>query len=637
MSRLLRLVTAAFFGCLVLAAAPAYAADGASIDHVEPGDGTVEVLVSVPGDGAVDLSTVTVTLDGADADATAKSADTSDIRRTAILAIDTSTSMKGSRFTEAKKAARAYLAAVPANVYVGVVAFDGKVRVAQPPSLDRAAATKVVNALRLDQDTALNDGVLRSLRAAGTSGQRTVLVLSDGKDTTTTPLAQVVSRIKSSGARVEVVSLGQSGDALAPLQDMATAGGGAVISASDPAALTRTFADEADLLSRQVLVTASVPDSIHGNDASLVVAIDAAGQTYTANAFARVRTAPPVAKPAAAAAEPIPLDQALEIPKPLMFGAVGAIGVGLIGVIIALAFTGEPKTRPSSVEQQIAAYGVRGDAGRTGTRGSGIGDQARQVAEKALSSNRSLEARIARRLEAAGMAVKPAEWLLIHGGILIGLGLLGALLGAGNPLLIVVCLALGLVGPWVFLGLKRSRRVKAFNAGLADTLQLMAGSLSAGLSLAQSVDTIVDEGSEPITSEFKRVIVESRLGVTIEDAMEGVAERMGSRDFHWVVMAIRIQREVGGNLAELLLQVAETLREREYLRRHVSALSAEGRLSCWILGALPPVFLLYLVLTKYDYVEPMFTTALGWLMVVGMSVLLAVGVFWMSKVAKVNL
>ena len=131
----------------------------------------------------------------------------------------------------------------------------------------------------------------------------------------------------------------------------------------------------------------------------------------------------------------------------------------------------------------------------------------------------------------------------------------------------------------------------------------MSGSLSAGLSLAQSIDTIVREGDEPIASEFRRVVVETRLGVTLEDSLEGVAERMESHDFDWVVMAIRIQREVGGNLAELLLTVAATLREREYLRRHVSALSAEGRLSCYILGGLPPGFLVYLALTKPDYVD----------------------------------
>jgi tight adherence protein B len=122
----------------------------------------------------------------------------------------------------------------------------------------------------------------------------------------------------------------------------------------------------------------------------------------------------------------------------------------------------------------------------------------------------------------------------------------------------------------------------------------------------------------------------------MEDAMEGVAKRMESVDFEWVVMAIRIQREVGGNLSELLTNVAATIREREYLERQVQALSAEGRLSCYVLGGMPPGFLLYLALSKPDYVKPMYTTPIGWILMAVMAALLGVGVFWMSKLAKVD-
>ncbi|MGA9747654.1 MAG: type II secretion system F family protein, partial [Nocardioides sp.] len=187
-----------------------------------------------------------------------------------------------------------------------------------------------------------------------------------------------------------------------------------------------------------------------------------------------------------------------------------------------------------------------------------------------------------------------------------------------------------------FLGFKRSRRTKAFKAQLADTLQLMAGSLSAGLSMAQSVDTVVREGSDPMGTEFRRALVEARLGVELEDALEGVGERMESVDFKWVVMAIRIQREVGGNLSELLNTVAETIREREYLERQVLALSAEGRLSVWILGGLPPGFMLYLLLANPTYLEPLYTTVLGYLALGTMAVLLTVGIFWMKKLVKVE-
>jgi tight adherence protein B len=118
--------------------------------------------------------------------------------------------------------------------------------------------------------------------------------------------------------------------------------------------------------------------------------------------------------------------------------------------------------------------------------------------------------------------------------------------------------------------------------------------------------------------------------------MDGIAERMKSRDFAWVVMAIRIQREVGGNLAELLTTVAGTLRERERLRRQVKVLSAEGRLSAWILGLLPLVFALYLVLAQPSYLEPLVTEPMGWALVILGVVLLAVGSFWLRKTVRVE-
>ena len=111
---------------------------------------------------------------------------------------------------------------------------------------------------------------------------------------------------------------------------------------------------------------------------------------------------------------------------------------------------------------------------------------------------------------------------------------------------------------------------------------------------------------------------------------------MGSDDFAWVVMAIRIQREVGGNLAELLLTVAKTLREREYLRRQVSTLSAEGRLSAWILGGLPPGFFVYLMLVRPEYLEPMLGTTLGWMMLGAATVMMGLGTVVLRKVVKVE-
>jgi tight adherence protein B len=259
--------------------------------------------------------------------------------------------------------------------------------------------------------------------------------------------------------------------------------------------------------------------------------------------------------------------------------------------------------------------------------------QAVAVAENVLHSRRGFEATLSTRLDAAGISMRPAEWLLFHVGVIVLSGLVGLLFGGGGMFFGLVA---GAVGPWVYLSLAKARRVAKFKGQLADTLQLMAGSLSAGLSLAQSVDTVVHEGADPMAGEFRRALVETRLGVEIEEALAGVADRMKSVDFEWVVMAIRIQREVGGNLSELLGTVAETIREREYLQRQVKTLSAEGRLSVWILGALPPVFLAYLVVANPSYVMPLLTTPPGWIILVVMAVLESVGVFWMTRLIKIE-
>jgi tight adherence protein B len=317
----------------------------------------------------------------------------------------------------------------------------------------------------------------------------------------------------------------------------------------------------------------------------------------------------------------------------LKYAGIGAFGAGLV---IALAILVPQRARPMTVVDRVSRYTSRTEGPAAPREAEAALTQAKDAASKVLSRNQGLDARISRRLDAAGSDLKSSEWLLVHLAVFVGAGMVGLLLGRGALFTGILFLIGGAVGPWLYLGLRRNRRRKAFNSSLPETLQLMSGSLSAGLSLGQSVDTIVREGTDPVSTEFKRVLVETRLGVSLEDALDGVAERFESKDFAWVVMAIRIQRQVGGNLAELLDTVAATMREREYMRRQVAALSAEGKLSAYVLGGLPPLFLLYLVFAQRDYVMPLFTDIRGIVMLAFAGVLLAVGGFWMSKLVKVE-
>jgi tight adherence protein B len=630
-----RLLTAVFAGAFSLAPViPASAAGAGSIDHVEASGKTVKMLFSVPAEAtAPDLDSVVVKVGGNAVVATASPVEAGEIKRTTVLALDVSDSMSGERFEAAKQAALTYLDSAPADVAVGLVTFAGEVTVIDSPTTDHASLEQAIDDLALSRGTSLYDGVLEALVQTGSEGQRDVIVLSDGTDTTSTPLDDVVAEAGESGVGVNVVALEQSPANQAKLRQITDASEGTVLPADDPAALGAVFKEEADALAQQVLIEFEAPRS---GEVTVTASLEADDETYTDSTFTSINSANSGDGTANA---PIPVEPSPSVVDTrFLFGGLGAIGVSLT-VILALLLVRRPKLDQGTlVERQIDFYsGGSQHYPAAATHASkaqvNVRESAVSVAGKVVD-RAGFEERMTQRLTAAAVSLTPAEWLLLHAGITVVGALLGLLLGGAAAMLLL--LAVGAIGPWLYLGLKASRRIKAFGDQLAGTLQLMSGGLSAGLSLPQSVDTVVREGSEPMAGELRRALVEQRLGVDIEDALEGVASRMESKDFAWVVMAIRIQREVGGNLAELLNTVGNTIREREYLRRQVRTLSAEGRLSAWILGALPVTFAIYLALSKPGYLEPLYTTSIGWMLTIGAVLMMAIGSFVLKLVVKVE-
>ena len=165
---------------------------------------------------------------------------------------------------------------------------------------------------------------------------------------------------------------------------------------------------------------------------------------------------------------------------------------------------------------------------------------------------------------------------------------------------------------------------------------LVATSLASGFSLLQALDSVAKDAPEPASKEFSRALAEARIGSDVSDALDHMGARMDSQNMRWTTMAIRIQREVGGNLAETLRTTAATLREREMLKRQVKTLSAEGKLSAIILIALPVGVLFFSMLTNYAYVSLLWTTAMGIGMCVAGLLAMAFGIWWMSKVVKIE-
>jgi tight adherence protein B len=238
-------------------------------------------------------------------------------------------------------------------------------------------------------------------------------------------------------------------------------------------------------------------------------------------------------------------------------------------------------------------------------------------------------------LERANLPLRAAEALFFLGALSFLVGVATFAL-TGNFLFAIGALAVTLMLPKVALDIRVRRRQKAFVALLPDMLALLAGTLKAGYSITQGFEAVSQEVEEPMGKELRRVVTEHRLGRTLEDALDATADRMGSDDFAWTVMAIKIQREVGGNLAELLLTVANTMTQRERLRRDVNSLTAEGRVSAFILGVLPPGLAAVMFVMNRDYISQLFDDTLGYVFIGLALVAMAIGFAWMKKIITIE-
>jgi len=192
-----------------------------------------------------------------------------------------------------------------------------------------------------------------------------------------------------------------------------------------------------------------------------------------------------------------------------------------------------------------------------------------------------------------------------------------------------------IAGFQITVSVRTSRRRKAFGEQLGDTLQLLASNLRAGHSLMQAIDAVSLETDPPTSDEFRRLLFECRLGRPLPEALRSIAERVDNEDFTWVVQAIEIHREVGGDLAELLDKVAGTIRDRARVRRVVEALTAEGRLSALILFFLPFGMAGLIRITNPAYMHDLTNTSMGQVMLVLGACLLAIGGVWMRRLTRI--
>jgi tight adherence protein B len=259
-------------------------------------------------------------------------------------------------------------------------------------------------------------------------------------------------------------------------------------------------------------------------------------------------------------------------------------------------------------------------------------DSAVTFVDRNVSRNASFGTR--ESLEQAGLRLRQADFILLVCCIGVTASLVGFILG--GVAMGLLFLLLTPLGAMLFLKVLTNRRRAKFADQLGVSLQMLAGGLRAGHSLLRSVDGVAREAESPTSEEFARVINETRLGRDLKDSMFDAARRLKSEDFDWTGQAIEIHREVGGDLAEVLDHVGETIRERSEVKGQVQALSAEGKLSAYVLIALPVGMFLFLSVTSPDYISALYSNVLGWSMLGAAVVLLALGSWWLSRVVKIK-
>ena len=200
-------------------------------------------------------------------------------------------------------------------------------------------------------------------------------------------------------------------------------------------------------------------------------------------------------------------------------------------------------------------------------------------------------------------------------------------------------LLLGLAAPFVtrfIVSRKVSKMRKAFEEQLADNLDVLAGAMRTGHSTMGALSVMVDSAVEPSKSEFRRVLQDEQLGVPLDDALNVMARRMRSQDAEQIALVMRLQREAGGNTAEVLDRVAEVIRGRAELRRLVEVLTAQARISRWILTGLPIFVLLALIFTGGDYLQPMLDSLVGKIALVVGGIMVMIGSFWIKKISELD-
>lgn len=633
----------------VLAAGSASAAGGVRIDSVDTtGYPRVSVTISLSAQTlsqtprAADFA---VLVDGArpSIDVFATAGEPVEV----VVAIDTSGSMQGNAIAQARAAAISFVEQMPDSVQLAVVGFATSPEVIAPFGTPVEEIVAALRGLEATGNTALYDAVVTaSAQFTGSDARRVIVLLSDGGDTSSeATLDEAVSALEpggdaDDGIELRAVALITSDTDVGALGRLST--GWPVISVNDASDLTAAYLAVAQELTGQFRLSFSTSATgpkrveVFVNTAEGVVS-DARVVEFPPSSVT-AGTTPPSGPVGEAPVPDIALPTVIATPQPGLLGGGWGLpaGVGLVFLGLGATFwmvgrNGEGR------EVVLPLHGLgfgHDDLEAAGGTKSRFGSTLRILSDRVARGKMVREGGLDLKLDRAGLAIRPGEFVILAATAVIvavtaGLvfaGIVGAvLLGATAAL-----------APRFVVKLLTSRRREAFAEQLEGSLQIIAGSMRAGHALVQAISIVAAESESPTSDEFNRVIVETRLGRSMEDSLAAMATRMENEDLGWVVEAIEIQHEVGGNLVEVLDAVMTTIRDRNQMRRQVKALSAEGRMSAFVLLALPFVIAGFIATVSPDYLTELTGSSVGRILLVVALVFMALGALWIKKLIKVD-
>ena len=546
--------------------------------------------------------------------------------KSVVIAVDRSRSMKGRQLDDAIAAARNFIAAKGGSDRIAVVVFGSHAVQLTGFSSSTIDSDDALRTMSVDarSGTALYDALALSagMLAKEVGRARVIVLLTDGQDvSSTSSLAQSVEAAQKASALVYPIVIGGADATRQPLRQMARETGGTFHGAASSAALKGVYTSVAAELRRTwrlEWVTAARP----GEKLHLRASLDPEG------AAAADLTVPGDVQ--------APAGTGTELPSPL-YTPFGGLLLTLLVAFLVLTACGLVLTsgKGSWVKSRLTPH-VEGGRRKAKQREKGERLAAFASLFRATEQtfgHRRLWKRLHLMLERADVPLRTVEFAYLIVGCGFALALLAAV--SGRPtLMILIAFAVGALIPYGWVSFKSRRRMNAFEDQLPDLLVTLAASLKAGHSFKQGIQTVVDEGQDPSSKVLGRVITDTQLGRPMDEALAETAERIGSKNFSFVITAVSIQRQVGGSLAGLFDMVADTVRQRQQFARKIKGLTAMGRASAYVLVGLPFFVGLAMTVLNPTYMEPLYHSSTGHTLIMIGLVMMAFGSLILKKLVS---